>query len=58
MERLMDRIYDSQCNLEDAFLLECSCNEAMEIGDGRKLIRYLRRRRRRIRCILNLLEKV
>ena len=58
MERLMDRIYDSQCNLEDAFLLECSWSEAMETFYGIKLLCYLRRRRRRIHRILNLLEKV
>ena len=58
MERLMDRIYDSQCNLEDALLLECALEDAKNDPDGIKLIRYLRRRRRRIHLILNLLEKV
>jgi hypothetical protein len=54
----MRGIYNSQLDLEDALLLECSWSEAMETDDGRKLIRYLRRRRRRIHRILNLLEKV
>jgi hypothetical protein len=58
MEALMRGIYNSQLDLEDALLLECSWSEAMETDDGRKLIRYLRRRRRRIHRILNLLEKV
>ena len=54
----MDRIYDSQCDLEDALLLECNLEDAKSDPDGRKLLRYLRKRRRRIRCVLNLLEKV
>ena len=57
METLMDRIYDSQCDLEDALLLECALEDVKNDPDGRKLLRYLRRRRIRIRFVLNLLEK-
>lgn len=58
MERLMDRIYDSQCDLEDALRLECSWDGAKETGDGRKLVRYLKWRRRIVLWALKLLEKV
>lgn len=39
MEKLLDKIYDTQLDLEDALLLECSWDEAKETDDGRKLVR-------------------
>ncbi len=58
IEILMDRIYDSQLELEDALLLECSLDEAKETTEGRKLIRYLKKRRRIVLLALRMLEKV
>lgn len=58
MEALMRNIYNSQLDLEDALLLECSLDEAKETDDGRKLVRYLKKRRRIINRVLNLLEKL
>lgn len=58
MEALMRNIYNSQLDLEDALLLESSMGEAKETDDGRKLIRYLKKRRRIINRVLNLLEKL
>jgi hypothetical protein len=58
MEALLDKIYDTQLDLEDALLLECSLNEAKETSDGRKLIRYLKKRRRIVLWTLRVLEKV
>jgi hypothetical protein len=58
MEALMRNIYNSQLDLEDALLLESSMDEAKETDDGRKLIRYLKKRRRIINRVLNLLEKL
>ena len=58
MEALMRSIYNSQLDLEDTFLLECALEDAKSTDDGRKLMRYLKRRRRIINRILNLLEKV
>jgi hypothetical protein len=58
MEALMRGIYNSQLDLEDALLLECSWSEAMETDDGRKLIRYLKKRRRIVLLALRMLEKV
>ena len=58
MNRLMDRIYDTQVDLEDALLLECSLDEAKETDDGRKLVRYLKKRRRIVLRALRLLERV
>ncbi len=58
MEVLLDKIYDTQLDLEDALLLECSLNEAKETSDGRKLIRYLKKRRRTVLLVLRMLERV
>lgn len=58
IEILMDRIYDSQLELEDTLLLECSLDEAKETAEGRKLIRYLKKRRRIVLLALRMLEKV
>ena len=58
MEKLLDKIYDSQVNPEDALLLECSLDEAKETDDGRKLVRYLKKRRRIVLWALRMLEKV
>lgn len=58
MEALMEKIYNSQLDLEDALLLECSLGEAKETDDGRKLIRYLNKRRRIVLLALRMLEKV
>jgi hypothetical protein len=58
MEALMRNIYNSQLDLEDALLLESSLDEAKDTDDGRKLIRYLKKRRRIINRVLNLLEKL
>ena len=58
MEKLLDKIYDTQLGLEDALLLECSLDEAKETSDGRKLIRYLKKRRRIVLWALRMLEKV
>ena len=58
MEKLLDKIYDSQCDLEDALLLECSLDDAKETDDGRKLTRYLKKRRRIVLWALKLLERV
>jgi hypothetical protein len=54
----MDRIYDSQLELEDTLLLECSLDEAKETAEGRKLIRYLKKRRRIVLRALRMLERV
>lgn len=58
MEALMRSIYNSQLDLEDTLLLECSLEDVGSTDDGRKLMRYLKRRRRIVHRILNLLEKV
>ena len=58
MEALMEKIYNSQLDLEDALLLECSWDEAMDTDDGRKLVRYLKKRRRIVLWTLRMLEKV
>jgi hypothetical protein len=58
MKVLLDKIYDTQVDLEDALLLECSLDEAKETADGRKLIRYLKKRRRIVLRALRMLERV
>jgi hypothetical protein len=58
MEKLLDKIYDYQVDLEDALLLESSWDEAKETDDGRKLVRYLKKRRRIVLRALRMLEKV
>jgi hypothetical protein len=58
MKSLMDRIYDTQVDLEDTLLLECSLDEAKETVDGRKLVRYLKKRRRLVLLALRILERV
>ena len=58
MEALMRSIYNSQLDLEDTLLLECALEDVGSTDDGRKLMRYLKRRRRIVHRILNLLEKV
>lgn len=58
MEAIMRNIYNSQLDLYDALLLECALDDIKDTDDGRKLMRYLNRRRRIINRIINLLEKV
>lgn len=58
MKVLLDKIYDTQVDLEDALLLECSLDEAKETDDGRKLVRYLKKRRRIVLRALRMLERV
>ena len=57
MEALLDKIYDSQLELEDALALECSLDDARSTDDGRRLVRYIKKRRRIVMFVLNLLEK-
>ena len=57
METLMQKIYNYQLDLEDAFVLETTIDEAKETDDGRKLIRYLKKRRRAIVRVLNILDR-
>ena len=58
MEILKDRLYNIQKELEDAFRIETTYAEAKSIKYGRKLLNYLRKRRRIVVFVLNVLDRI
>ena len=58
MEILKDRLYNIQKELEDAFRMEATYAEAKATKDGRKLLSYLRKRRRIVVLVLNVLDRI
>lgn len=48
----------SQNEFEDALRLESTPEEVMETKDGKKLVRWIKHRRRVINCISGILKKM
>lgn len=57
MEVLSRRLYNSQCELEDALRMEITRAEVKQTREGRKLFGWLRKRRRVILRVLDVLDK-
>lgn len=58
MEVLKRKLYNMQHELEDAFQIEITLKEAKATTEGRKLLRFLKRRRRVMSKVLNALERI
>ncbi len=58
MEVLSRRLYNSQCELEDALRMEITRAEVKQTKEGKKLFGWLRKRRRVILRILDALERI
>ena len=58
MEVLKRKLYNMQHELEDDFLMEVTHKEAKATTEGRKLLRFLKRRRRVMSNVLNALERI
>jgi hypothetical protein len=54
---ILNRLRASQDALEDALRLESTPEEIKETKEGKKLLRYLRRRRRAISYVVKILSK-
>lgn len=55
---ILNRLWASQDALEDAMRLETTPEEVKETKEGRKLLRYLRWRRRIINRLARILKKI
>ena len=54
---VLSKMQDIQTELEDALRLEIEYAEVKETRDGKKLLSYLRRRRRVVNRIVNILNR-
>lgn len=54
---ILNRLRASQDALEDALRLESTPEEIKETKEGKKLLRYLRRRRHAINYVIKILSK-
>jgi hypothetical protein len=55
---ILIKLWTSQRTLEDALRLESTPEEVKETKEGKKLLRWLRRRRRRVNHLAKVLEKL
>lgn len=58
MEVLIGRLQDYQEALEDTLRLETTPEEIMETKDGKRLLKYVRRRRRAIDRVVKILSNI
>lgn len=54
---ILNKLLEQQDTLEDALRLESTPEEVKETKDGKKLLRWLRRRRRMTNCLAKVLSK-
>ncbi len=54
----VNRLLAVQNSLEDALRLEATPEEVKETKDGKKLLGYLRRRRRVVNRVIKVLQKI
>lgn len=58
MEILKRQLQDSQYELEDALRIEINYDEVKETKEGKRLLRYVRKRRRIVNGILKVLDRI
>lgn len=58
MEVLKYELEEHQCELEEAMRMEINFDEVRETKDGKKLYRYLRKRRRIVKFLVAVLDKM
>ena len=58
MEVLKYKLWQIQQELEDAFKLEIAYEEVKETKDGKRLLNFLRKRRRAVSGVIKVLEKI
>lgn len=58
MEVLIRNLEDNQQALEDTLRLETTLEEIVETKDGKRLLKYVRRRRRVIDRVVKILGKI
>ena len=58
MEVLKYKLWQIQQELEDAFKLEIDYEEVKETKDGKRLLNFLRKRRRAVSGVIKVLEKI
>ena len=56
MNRILQKLCDTQQELEDAFRMEINYEEAKDTKDGKKLLKFLKKRRRMINGIVRKLK--
>lgn len=56
MNRIIQKLCDTQQELEDAFRMEINYEEAKDTKDGKKLLKFLKKRRRMINGIVRKLK--
>lgn len=58
MEILKIKLQDSQYELEDALRMEINYDEAKETKEGKRLLKYVRKRRRIVNGISKILDRI
>ena len=58
MEVLMSKLQDSQNNLEYALQMEINYEEVKDTKEGKRLLGYLRKRRRIVNRLVKILDKI
>lgn len=58
MEILIEKLLSIQDDLEDALRIESTFEEVKETKEGKKLLRYLRRRRYITNCLAETLDNI
>lgn len=58
MEILKRKLQDSQYELEEALRMEINYDEVKETKDGKKLLKYVRKRRRIVNIVSKILDNI